>query len=97
MAPTLGPPRLGARSNREVPAQPRRLCEPYGVQDRSVPAISMETTDSSPGQRICDEPDGAPAPLALAPAEVPLPAAAPVVLAVPIEGMLGDELALLPA
>jgi hypothetical protein len=101
----------------------------------------METTDASPGQRICDEPDAAPPPLALAPelpvldvlpAEVPLPAAGPVALAVaaptglmvlcpmllptmvllvalllgvvswgfvpvPIEGVLADELALLPA
>ena len=64
----------------------------YGAQDRSVPAISVESTDSLPGQTICDEPDGAlllalalapELPVAdLVPAEVPVLAAVPVVPAV---------------
>lgn len=72
---------------------PRRSCSaryanPYGVQDRSVPAISVESVDASAGHRICDETDAAWPSLAVVPAlAVPgvlpadalLPAAAPVV------------------
>jgi hypothetical protein len=61
------------------------------VQDRSVPASSVESTDASAGQRICVETDAELPPLGLAPelpvldvppAEVPLPTAAEVGLAV---------------
>jgi hypothetical protein len=57
----------------EAPVRPathcsRRQCAPYGVQDRSVPASSVASIDSSTGQRICDETDVAVEPnAALAP------------------------------
>jgi hypothetical protein len=76
---------------RAAPQRSYRRFEPYGVQDRSVPPSSVESTDSSAGQRICVETDGELPPLALdpelpvldvLPAEVPLLTAAPIVPAV---------------
>lgn len=58
------------------------------MQERSVPASSVASSDASAGQRISEEPDAALPVLALAPvldvvpADVPLPVAAPIVLAV---------------
>ncbi len=68
----------------------RRQCAPYGVQDRSVPASSVSSTDSSAGQRICDETDVAGAPNAplepVAPApELPVLGLLPTAVTLPVD------------